>query len=114
MGDTAINVPVEVRSHELTQIHEMVPAARDDLVDADNDDDAETVRRIYDEHIKGVEQSFSEDESFAAYLSMPVEDWRMVIRYLNRTTRDEGRIRVHWLQEKLVTRLEDRLDELED
>lgn len=108
-----MNVPVRVRTHELQQVKTMMPSVADGLEQADLDEAAEEVNRIYDTHIEGVEPTYPDGPEFAAYLSMPTEDWRLTIRYLNRAMRDEGRLRVHWLQNKLVERIEDRLDELE-
>lgn len=110
MGDTALNVPVKVRTHELQQVQDMMPAAAERLEQAELDDAAEQVNRIFEEHVEDIEPTYPEGPEFAAYLSMPAEDWRMTIRYLNRARGEAGRLRVHWLQNKLVTRIEDRLD----
>jgi len=113
MGDTALNVPVKVRTHELQQVKTMIPNVADDLEQADLDEAAEEVQRIFDTHIEGIDAHYPEGPEFAAYLSMPVEDWRLTIRYLNRARRTDGKLRAQWLQSKLVDRVEDRLEELE-
>lgn len=113
MGDN-INVPIKVRSNELRQAKDMMPAVSDSLTQAGLDEAAEEVDRIYESHISDVEATYPEGPQFAAYLSMPAEDWRMTIRYLNRARRDEGRTRVHWLQSKFVNRLNERMEEMEN
>jgi len=113
MGDTTMNVPVEVRTHELQQVKEMMQSVSDQLARADMESAADEVRRIFDTHVEGVEPTYPEGTEFAAYLSMPADDWRVTIRYLNRARRTEGRLRTQWLQYKLVQRVEERLNELE-
>jgi hypothetical protein len=114
MGDTALNVPVKVRTHELKQTKTMIPNVADDLEQAGLDEAAEEVNRIYETHIEGIDAHYPEGPEFAAYLSIPVEDWRLTIRYLNRARRTDGKLRAQWLQSKLVDRVEDRLAEMED
>lgn len=99
-----MNVPIEVRSHELKQVKTMLSTAIDELESAEAD--VEEISRVYEEHILGMDNS--------DYLSMPADDWRLVIRYLNRARRTEGRTRVHWLQTKFVNRLNERMEEMED
>jgi hypothetical protein len=112
MGDSKLAIPVEVRTHELNQVHEMIPNVRDSLEQADLTEAAEEVDRIYTEHIEGVEATYPEGPMFAAYLSMPPEDWRIFIRYLNRARQTDGRLRVQWLQTKFVDRIEERMEEM--
>jgi hypothetical protein len=114
MGDTPINVPVKVRTHELNQVHEMIPQVEEQLrsigVEA-TVEQADELERIYAEHIEGIGVEPRESEEFAAYLSMPADDWRSVVSALARV--DDG-LRPRWLQKKLVKRLRARLDEMED
>lgn len=115
MGDTAINVPVRVRSHELCQVHEMVPDVEERLRSIDTEstiERADELNRIYDEHISGVDGEPRESDAFAAYLSMPADDWRSVVSALARVE-DDG-LRPQWLQKKLVNRLRDRMEELDN
>jgi len=108
MGDTALNVPIRVRTHELEQLHGMVPEAIQQI----GTDEADELKRVYDEHIGQITAEYPEGPQFAAYVSMPIDDWRTVISGLNRARYESGRPRVHWLQSKLVGRLEDRSEEL--
>jgi hypothetical protein len=115
MGDTAMNVPVEIRSHELRQLDHMVPQAADELEAVATDennlaDEANTLYRAYDEHIADMPATHSMGDG---YLSMPADDWRSIIRHLPRVEDEEGKLRVLWLRKKLVGRLRDRMDELE-
>jgi hypothetical protein len=115
MGDTAINVPVKVRTHELNQLHEFVPDVRDGLRQAELDEAADEVARIYDEHISGVEREFTgDDQAFAAYVSMPANDWKTIVRFIGRLEHTSEGTRAWWLQKKLVERLRERLEEMED
>lgn len=112
MGDTAINVPVDVRTHELNQLQSWLPAIADELRAADITEGAETIERIYDEHVADVGHGPNNSN---LYVSMPQEDWRMTMRYLNRARtlgRNGNDLRAHWLQTKLIDRLEDRLEEM--
>lgn len=110
-----MNLPVKVRSNELKQVKKVVTQLIDNLEQAELPEAADELSRIYDEHISGVERGFEdEDNAFAAYLSMPLDDWRIVIRHLNRARREEGTIRVQYLQNKLVSRIEDRIEDLEE
>jgi hypothetical protein len=128
--DTALNVPVKTRTHELNQLHEFFPVVAEGLRDAELDEAADEVSRIYEEHVAGVNPepreavrspnapqsanttSSREADDFAAYVSMPAEDWRMTVRYFGRLRHVEG-LRSEWLRIKLVDRLEDRLEEME-
>ena len=103
-----MNVPIQLRSHELDQVHEFTTEAINQLKQAELDDAESQLERIYDEHISGVEWSDTDD----VYLSMPAEDWRQWMRYLNRVRRDDQR--VWWLQNKLVGRLNERMEELNE
>lgn len=111
---SAINVPVKVRTHELNQVHEMIPQVEERLrsigVDA-TVEQADELERIYDEHISGIDGEPRESEEFAAYISMPADDWRSVVSALARV--DDG-LRPRWLQKKLVKRLRDRMEEMDD
>jgi hypothetical protein len=116
MGDTAMNVPVEVRSHELRQLDKMVPKAADRLreVATENNDlasEADTLDRAYDEHILDMPATHSMGDG---YLSMPADDWRAIIRHLPRIEDNVGVTRVWWLRKKLTSRVRERLAELED
>jgi len=113
MGDTTMNVPVKVRTHELQQAKTMMPNVADSLEQAGLDEAAEEVNRIYESHIEALEPTYPEGPEFAAYLSMPTEDWRLTIRYLNRARRTDGKLRAQWLQSKILDRVEGRLDEME-
>lgn len=110
MGDSEINVPVEVRSHELGQLRDWTPTVAANLYDVSTDEnglleEADTIQRIYDEYINTVE---------GEYISMPADDWRALVANLDRIEDEEGINRVYWLRKKLVTRLRDKLDEMED
>lgn len=115
--DSSIRVPVEIRTHELSQLKSMVPRVVERLRDIDAEtfgDDADELERIYTEHIETVEREFTEDDqTFAAYVSMPADDWRNVVGSLGRLYDEEG-LRVWWLRKKLVKRLRKRLEEMED
>jgi hypothetical protein len=110
--DNDVNVPIKARTHELNQLQEMLPAARNIIAD---DETAEEVDRIYREHIDGLTPDYADAEysTFATYVSMPADDWQRTIRHLNHL-RHRERLRVEWLQKKLVRRLRERLAELED
>jgi hypothetical protein len=112
-ADSEIRVPIKARTHELNQLQAMLPDVRDGLAMADLDEAADEVDRIYTEYVEGVEAEYPEGPEFANYISMPAEDWRLTVRYLNRLRAVEG-LRVSWLQNKLVDRLRDRLEEMED
>lgn len=112
MGDTAINVPLQVRIHELQQLHSMIQQAIESYETADLDEYADKIRRVYDEHVENVTADYPESEAFAAWVSMPAEDWRQVMRALSRARHDAGETRTRWLQTKLVGRLEERSKEL--
>lgn len=107
-----MNVPIRVRTHELAQVKSMVQHAIGSYEESDRDEDADALNRVYDEHIRNIDATYPEGPQFAAYLSMPIDDWRDVISGLNRARRTEGIPRVHYLQSKLVGRLEDRSEEL--
>jgi len=108
---SAINVPIKARTHELNQLHGKVPEAVDHFQQAEMHDEADEVNRIYDEHISGVDPKFTDDDqSFAAYVYMPADDWYTTLRVLGRF--DDQRL--WWLRKKLSKRLRDRLDEMED
>jgi hypothetical protein len=95
----------------------MVPRAVERLraLDAETfGDDADELERIYAEYIEGVEREFTaDDQAFAAYVSMPADDWRQVVGSLGRLYDEEG-LRVWWLRKKLVKRLRERLEQMED
>jgi hypothetical protein len=99
MGDTAMHVPVDLRTHEVNQLQEMVPDAAQQLRETDVEtlvEDAETLERAYDEHLYGLDGP--------GVASMPADDWRAIVRNLDRA--DDG-LRVWWLRKKLVDRLSD-------
>jgi len=108
---TDINVPVDIRSHESQQLDDMLPEVAQRLTRVERDDEADTIERIYEEHVENYE---TRAHSNTPYISMPADDWRAVIRNLPRVKDDEGITRVWWLQKKLVDRLRGRLEELED
>jgi len=114
--DTSINVPVKVRSHELQQAHDFIPRVAQRLRDIDADpaqEQADELERIYAEHVEGVERKFTEDDqAFAAYISMPADDWRAVVGGVARLRGEEG-LRSWWFRKKLVKRLQARLEEME-
>jgi len=94
MGDTAINIPIEIRSHELTQLVRFVEKLVRRFTNRETEQKADELRRVYDEHIYGMES--------ASYLSMPIDDWRTLVSSLSYI--DDG-LRGWWLQTKLVERL---------
>jgi hypothetical protein len=96
MGDTAINVPIEIRSHESTQLVRFVEKLVRRFTNREMEQKADELRRVYDEHIYGM------SESEADYLSMPIDDWRTLVSNLSYV--DDG-LRSWWLQTKLVDRL---------
>jgi len=118
-SDSTINVPVKVRTHELNQAHDFIPRVAERLraIDADPaQEQADELERIYAERIEGVEPDYSGNTDyieFATYLSMPVDEWRTVVGGLARL-RDEEGLRVNWLRKKLVQRLTERLEEMDD
>jgi hypothetical protein len=107
--DSEINVPIKVRTHEIDQLQEMMPEVADRL-EAIEHPDAEDFRSAYEEYVASLEAVYPgapEDESFAAWASMPAESWRVLIRH----TRRWEDSRQEWLQSKLMDRLEGRLEE---
>jgi len=108
-----MNIPVKVRTHELNQMQTMVPNVIEQLKQAELDDAVADMSRIFDSYVRDVEVTYPQDD-FAAYVSMPPEDWRLTVRHLNRARHDEGTIRVQYLQSKLVSRVEERLADIED
>lgn len=114
--DGNINVPVKVRTHELNQAHEFIPRVAERLGSIDVEhaqEQAEELERIYAEHVEDVEATYPEGPEFAAYISMPAEDWRTVVGATARLY-DEETLRVRWFRKKLVKRLQARLEEMED
>jgi len=101
MGDTAINVPIEIRSHESTQLVRFVEKLVRRFTNREMEQKADELRRVYDEHIDEMES--------ASYLSMPIDDWRTLVSNLSYV--DDG-LRGWWLQTKLVERLRAKSDEL--
>jgi hypothetical protein len=101
-----MNVPVDLRTHEVQQLQTMVPDAAHHLRETDVDtlvEDAETLNRVYDEHLYGLDGP--------GMVSMPADDWRAIVRNLDRAGDD---LKVWWLRKKLVQRLADKLDEVEE
>lgn len=113
--DTSINVPVKVRTHELQQAHDFIPRVAQRLRDIDADpaqEQADELERIYAEHVEGVEATYPKGSEFAAYISMPADDWRAVVGGVARLRGEEG-LRSWWFRKKLVKRLQARLEEME-
>ena len=133
--DTSINVPVKVRTHELQQAHDFIPRVAQRLRDIDADpaqEQADELERIYAEHVEGVEATYPKGPEgadsrgssassppeqgsggeFAAYISMPADDWRAVVGGVARLRGEEG-LRSWWFRKKLVKRLQARLEEME-
>jgi hypothetical protein len=105
MGDTAMNVPVNMRTHEVYQLQTMVPDAAHHLRETGVEtlvEDAETLNRVYDEHLYGLDGRGT--------VSMPADDWRAIVRNLDRAGDD---LKVWWLRKKLVQRLAERLEGVE-
>lgn len=116
MVNNSLNVPVKVRTHELQQAHDFIPrvAERFAAIDVEHaQEQAEELERIYAEYVEGVEATYPEGSEFAAYISMPAEDWRTVVGAAARLY-DEESLRVQWFRKKLVKRLQARLEEMED
>lgn len=107
-----INVPIQVRSNELTQLHEWVPTLAGKLQQAELDERAEQMQRIYEEHID-ITHTAADDPAIVTYVSMPAEDWRALIRESQRLTDERGVTRVNYLRRKLGRRLRDRMDEMD-
>lgn len=101
MGDTAINIPIEIRSHESTQLDTFVDKLVRRFTNRGTEQKADELRRVYDEHI--------DEMGSADYLSMPIDDWRTLVSSLSEV--DDG-LRGWWLQTKLVDRLRVKSDEL--
>jgi hypothetical protein len=102
MGDTAMNVPVDLRTQEVSQLQTMVPDAATKLRETDVEslaDEASTLIRVHDEHLRGLQG--------AGTVSMPADDWRAVVRHLDRG--GDG-LNAWWLRKKLVDRLSERLE----
>jgi hypothetical protein len=102
-------VPVAVRTHELNQLKEMLPNAVSSLEAGGKGDEAEELQRIYTENIEGVEPEH-EIEYIATYLPLKHDEWRYVVRGLNRARYDCGRLRTQWLQSKIIDRVTERLE----
>lgn len=111
--DTELNVPVEVRSHELEQLHDWTPRIEQRLREVERDDEADSIERLYDEYIPNYMDADKRAYSGTPYISMPADDWRTLVRNLDRIYDDEGKNRVWWLRKKLVSRLRDRMDDME-
>lgn len=112
---TSINVPVKFRTHELQQAHDFIPRAAELVGNVDTEraqETADELERIYIEYVDGVEPTYPKGPKFAAYLSMPADDWREVVSALGRLHGEEGE-RVRWFQKKLIDRLQSRLEEME-
>ena len=106
-----MDVPINVRSHEAEQLQEWTPKVEQTLRSVGRDDEADTIESIYDEHVSEFETRAHSD---TPYISMDADDWRALVRNLDRIDDDEGKNRVWWLRKKLVSRLRDRMEELED
>jgi len=107
MGDTnqQMNIPIQVRSHELTQLGDFI-----DTVSEDDFDGADDLGRIVDTHITDAVMSERENERFYTYVSMPTDDWHTVVQALTRHRKYHSGQRSWWLQNKLVDRLNERID----
>lgn len=105
MGDTAINIPIDVRSHEQNQLTEFIPKLVTRFMNRQTEQmesKSDELNRVYDEHIEGMDGE--------SYLSMPIDDWRTLISSLSNV--DDG-LRGWWLQKKLVSRLRDKLEDIQ-
>lgn len=105
MDDTAINIPIDVRSHEQNQLTEFVPKLVTRFMNRQTEQmesKSDELNRVYDEHIEGMDGE--------SYLSMPIDDWRTLISSLSNV--DDG-LRGWWLQKKLVSRLRDKLEDIQ-
>lgn len=105
MGDTAISIPIDVRTHERKQLREFIPKivsryAIRATEDNDMESRADELNRVYEEHIEGMGNA----------LLMPIDDWRTIISELSEI--DDG-LRGWWLQRKLIRRLREKSEELQ-
>ena len=106
--EEGIRVPIDIRTHELNQAHEFIPRIIERLSQVDVEtaqEQADELDRIYADYIEDVEAPY--------FLSMPADDWRTLVGALARL-RDEEGLRVWWFRKKLVDRLQERLEEMED
>jgi hypothetical protein len=106
-GESSIPIPIDIRSHEVSQLDEFVPQIVErlrDIATEDNDlgSEADSIESIYDN------AAVSD-----GMLSMEIDEWRTLLRHLPRLRDDEG-LRVWWLQRKMIRRLKDRADEFGD
>lgn len=109
--DSNVRVPIKVRTHEVNQLHEMLPEVVDRLAAIEHPD-AEDFEEMYEEYVSDVEITYPgapQDESFAAWVSMPADEWRLLIRHAQKYED----ARAEWLQKKLMRRLSDRLEEVQ-
>jgi len=111
MGDTnqQMNIPIQVRGHELTQLGNFI-----DTVTEDDFDEADQLAEILDTHIMDAAMNSRENEQFYTYVSMPADDWHTVNRGLTRHRKYNDGQRSWWLQKKLVGRLNERLSDIDN
>lgn len=105
----AINVPVQVRTQELEQLQHYVPRIHILLDGMGQDEEAKEMAAINERYVEGVRATYPEGPEFAAYMSMPSDQWWSVVQGLGRF--DDTR--TYWLRKKLASRLRDRLEQMD-
>jgi hypothetical protein len=96
-----INIPVDVRTHEAAQAREFALRSATDLRNAEQHERADTLERIYQQHLMDIEDS----------ITMSADDWRTFISECRRLDRTEG-LRCWWFRRKLAKRLDERMENL--
>jgi len=107
MGETDVPVPIDLRTHERSQLREFVPT----LIDGYSEHATE--ENNFDERVEELEdiqtdvKGLKEDER----LFLDSDKWTTLLSSLTRLHNGTFN-RAAWLQKKLHRRLEDRLEEL--
>lgn len=96
-----MRVPIELRSHERSQLDDFIPRAVENLEDIGLDEEAEEV--------DDVDIIDNEDGTFSA----EAEEWVAIISSLRTIYDDEG-VRSWWLRKKLAQRVGRKANELSD
>ena len=109
MGDTetAVPVPIDLRTHERSQLREFVPLLIDGYSEhaTDKNNFDERVEELMS--IRSCIDALKEDER----LFLELDKWTTLLSSLTRLHNGTFN-RSAWLQKKLYRRLEDRLEEL--
>jgi len=107
MGDTDVPVPIDLRTHERSQLREFVPL----LIDGYSEHATE--KNNFDERVEELEDIYTDVEGLNGdkRLFLESDKWTTLLSSLTRLHNGTFN-RAAWLQKKLHRRLEDRLEEL--